>query len=210
MKQLFAALLLALTFNSQAMAQQRTVKLRVIETSDVHGSFFPYDFINRKPKAGTLARVSSYVNNLRKDYKDNLILLENGDILQGQPTCYYYNYVNTEARNVAADVVNYMKYDAQVFGNHDVETGHPVYDKWIKELNCPVLGSNIISTSTGEPYVKPYLILNRESRSTATSRPLMLRSPRRSPRSSAAPPAASVAARPWASCSRTAASRRSP
>ena len=162
MKQLFAALLLALTFNSQAMAQQRTVKLRVIETSDVHGSFFPYDFINRKPKAGTLARVSSYVNNLRKDYKDNLILLENGDILQGQPTCYYYNYVNTEARNVAADVVNYMKYDAQVFGNHDVETGRPVYDKWIKELNCPVLGSNIISTSTGEPYVKPYLILNRE------------------------------------------------
>lgn len=162
MKQLFAALLLALTFNSQAMAQQRTVKLRVIETSDVHGSFFPYDFINRKPKAGTLARVSSYVNNLRKAYKDNLILLENGDILQGQPTCYYYNYVNTEARNVAADVVNYMEYDAQVFGNHDVETGHPVYDKWIKELNCPVLGSNIISTSTGEPYVKPYLILNRE------------------------------------------------
>ena len=68
------------------------------------------EVINRKPKAGTLARVSSYVNNLRKDYKDNLILLENGDILQGQPTCYYYNYVNTEARNVAADVVNYMKY----------------------------------------------------------------------------------------------------
>ena len=162
MKQVFAALLLALTINSPAMAQQRTVKLRVIETSDVHGSFFPYDFINRKPKAGTLARVSTYVNDLRKTYKDNVILLENGDILQGQPTCYYYNYVNTQARNVASDVVNYMKYDAQAFGNHDVETGHPVYDKWIKELNCPVLGANIINTKTGEPYVKPYIILNRE------------------------------------------------
>ena len=162
MKLVFTALLLALTINSPAMAQQRTVKLRVIETSDVHGSFFPYDFINRKPKAGTLARVSSYVNDLRKTYKDNVILLENGDILQGQPTCYYYNYVNTQARNVASDVVNYMKYDAQAFGNHDVETGHPVYDKWIKELNCPVLGANIIDTKTGEPYVKPYIILNRE------------------------------------------------
>lgn len=162
MKLVFAALLLALTINSPAMAQQRTVKLRVIETSDVHGSFFPYDFINRKPKAGTLARVSSYVNDLRKTYKDNVILLENGDILQGQPTCYYYNYVNTQARNVASDVVNYMKYDAQAFGNHDVETGHPVYDKWIKELNCPVLGANIIDTKTGEPYVKSYIILNRE------------------------------------------------
>ena len=162
MKQVFAALLLALTINSPAMAQQRTVKLRVIETSDVHGSFFPYDFINRKPKAGTLARVSSYVNDLRKTYKDNVILLENGDILQGQPTCYYYNYVNTQARNVASDVVNYMKYDAQAFGNHDVETGHAVYDKWIKELNCPVLGANIIDTKTGKPYVKPYIILNRD------------------------------------------------
>ncbi len=34
--------------------------------------------------------------------------------------------------------------------------------KWIKELNCPVLGANIIDTKTGEPYVKPYIILNRE------------------------------------------------
>ena len=163
MKQLMAALLVALSLNSQAiMAQQRTIKLRVIETSDVHGSFFPYDFINRKPKAGSLARVSSYVDSLRQTYKDNLILLENGDILQGQPTCYYYNYINTKARNVAADVVNYMKYDAQVFGNHDVETGHAVYDKWVKELKCPVLGANIIDTKTNQPYVKPYTILNRQ------------------------------------------------
>lgn len=163
MKQMMAALLLALSLNPNAMiAKQKTVKLRVIETSDVHGSFFPYDFINRKPKAGSLARVSSYVDSLRLSYKDNLILLENGDILQGQPTCYYYNYIATDKRNVAADVVNYLKYDAQTFGNHDVETGHTVYDKWVKELNCPVLGANIIETKTGKPYVKPYIILERE------------------------------------------------
>ncbi len=162
MKHVLTALLLALTFNSQAMAAQRTVKLRIIETSDVHGSFFPYDFINRKPKTGSLARVSSYVDSLRQTYKDNLIVLENGDILQGQPTCYFYNYINTQSRNVAADVVNYMKYDAEAFGNHDVETGHAVYDKWVSELNCPVLGANIIDTKTNKPYVKPYIILNRE------------------------------------------------
>ena len=162
MKQLLAAFLMALTFNSQTMAQQRTVKLRVIETSDVHGSFFPYDFINRKPKAGSLARVSSYVDSLRQTYKSNLILLDNGDILQGQPTCYYYNYINTKATNVAADVINYMKYDAETFGNHDIETGHAVYDKWVNEVKCPMLGANIIDTKTGDPYVKPYVILNRD------------------------------------------------
>lgn len=163
MKHIMAALLMTLSLNPLSMmAQQRTVKIRVVETTDVHGSFFPYDFINRKPKAGTLARVSSYVKQLREEYKDNLILLENGDILQGQPTCYYYNYINTSAPNVASELVNYMKYDAQAFGNHDVETGHACYDKWIKELDCPVLGANIINTKTGEPYVKPYLILNKE------------------------------------------------
>ena len=55
MKQILTALLLALTFNSQAMAQQKTIKIRVVETSDVHGCFFPYDFINRKSKAGSMA-----------------------------------------------------------------------------------------------------------------------------------------------------------
>ena len=72
MKQILTALLLALTFNSQAMAQQKTIKIRVVETSDVHGCFFPYDFINRKPKAGSLARVSSYVDSLRQEYNTTL------------------------------------------------------------------------------------------------------------------------------------------
>ena len=138
-----------------AMAQQRTVKLRVIETSDVHGSFFPYDFINRKPKAGTLARVSSYVNNLRKDYKDNLILLENGDILQGQPTVYYYNFIDTAATHVTAAMMNYLRYDAGNMGNHDMETGHAVYDRWIRQCNFPILGANIIDTASGNRIFHP-------------------------------------------------------
>ena len=161
MKRLLTMCLIALISVSPIMAK-KTVSLRVIETSDVHGSFFPYDFITRKPKAGTLARVSSYVNKLRETYGENLILVDNGDILQGQPTCYFYNYINTDDINIAAEVINYMGYDAETFGNHDVETGHNVYDKWIQEVKCPMLGANIINTSTGKPYVKPYIILYRE------------------------------------------------
>ncbi|MBQ4174138.1 MAG: bifunctional metallophosphatase/5'-nucleotidase [Prevotella sp.] len=161
MKRLLTLCILAQLIFIPVMAK-KTVSLRIIETSDVHGVFFPYDFINRKPKVGSLARVSSYVNKLRQTYGENLILLDNGDILQGQPLCYFYNFINTSDTNIAAEVVNYMKYDAQVFGNHDVETGHDVYDKWIKELNCPTLGGNVINTETGKPYVTPYIILHRQ------------------------------------------------
>ena len=161
MKRLLTLCILAQLIFIPVMAK-KTVSLRIIETSDVHGVFFPYDFINRKPKVGSLARVSSYVNKLRQTYGENLILIDNGDILQGQPLCYFYNFINTSDTNIAAEVVNYMKYDAQVFGNHDVETGHDVYDKWIKELNCPTLGANVINTETGKPYVTPYIILHRQ------------------------------------------------
>ena len=143
-------------------AKKKSVVIKIIETSDVHGCFFPYDFIQRKPLNGTLARVSTYVMQQREKYGKNVILIDNGDILQGQPSCYYSNYIKPEMPNVAASVINYMGYDAQTFGNHDVETGHSVYDKWIKEVNCPMLGANIIETKTGKPYVHPYTIIERE------------------------------------------------
>ena len=146
-----------------AMAKQaKTVTLRLIETSDVHGAFFPYNFTERRPMEGTMARVSTYLKRQRKTYGDRLILLDNGDILQGQPTCYYTNYVKTDEPNIAAEVINYLQYDAETFGNHDVETGHAVYDKWIREVKCPMLGANIIDTKTNKPYVKPYTIIERE------------------------------------------------
>ena len=162
MKRIFTACLAALCLGNPAMAQEKKVKLRIIETTDVHGSFFPYDFIERKPTNGSLARVITYVDSLRQSYGDRLLLFDNGDILQGQPTCYYCNYVNPTKENLAASVINYMKYDAQTIGNHDVETGHEVYDKWIREVNCPMLGANIIDTKTGEPYLKPYQMFERD------------------------------------------------
>ena len=90
MKQIIAAIVLSLGFGLAAMGQTNTVTLKIVETSDVHGSFFPYDFINRKPVAGSMARVSSYVRQLRSEYGDRVILINNGDILQRQPTSYYY------------------------------------------------------------------------------------------------------------------------
>ena len=162
MKKIFVFILGIMSMTTLMAKPSKSVTLRIVETSDVHGAFFPYDFTERRPMSGTMARVSSYIKRQRKEMGDRLILLENGDILQGQPTCYYTNFVATDKPNIAAEVVNYLKYDAQTFGNHDVEVGHKVYDKWIKELDCPILGANIIDLKSGKPYVEPYLMLERE------------------------------------------------
>ncbi|MBR3068372.1 MAG: bifunctional metallophosphatase/5'-nucleotidase, partial [Prevotella sp.] len=145
-----------------ASAQTRTVELKVIETSDVHGHFVPYDFIEGKDLKGTLARANTYINRQRQEYGNRLLLIDNGDILQGQPCVYWSNYVMPDDENLAARVINYMKYDAETVGNHDIETGHKVYDKWIREVRCPVLGANIVDTATQLPYVRPYALIERQ------------------------------------------------
>jgi 2',3'-cyclic-nucleotide 2'-phosphodiesterase/3'-nucleotidase len=155
---LIAALHLLITV--QPLLSQ-TVKLKLIETSDVHGSLFPWDFINDKPANTSLAQVYTYVEEQRADKSQSVILLDNGDILQGQPLVYYYNFEDTKSEHICASVMNYMKYDAATVGNHDIEPGHPVYDKLNKEFKFPWMAANAVDTKTGEPYFKPYTILNR-------------------------------------------------
>lgn len=162
MRKVFAVILLLLGMGLSTMGKEKTITLKIVETSDVHGCFFPYDFINRHPMSGSMARISSYVKQLRQQHGSNVILLDNGDILQGQPTSYYSNYIDTVTENVAASVVNYMGYDAQIIGNHDVEPGHTVYDKWISEVRCPMIAANMIDTHTNKPYLKPYIIIERQ------------------------------------------------
>lgn len=143
-------------------AQDKVVKLKIVQTSDVHGNYYPYDFITRQQWQGSLARVYSFVQKSRDAYKENLILLDNGDILQGQPTAYYYNYIDTVSPHVCAEMMNYMKYDAGNMGNHDVETGRAVFDRWIKTCGFPVLGANIIDTSTEKAHLPPYKVFERD------------------------------------------------
>lgn len=150
-------------FGLGVSAQSQQVDLTFLATSDVHGNYLPYDFINAQPGKGSLARVATYVNQLRQQVgRDAVVLLDNGDILQGQPTAYYYNFIDTTSTHLCAQVLNEMGYDAATVGNHDVETGHAVYDRWTRDCQFPVLAANAVSTATATPYWKPYTILERK------------------------------------------------
>jgi 2',3'-cyclic-nucleotide 2'-phosphodiesterase/3'-nucleotidase len=144
------------------MDGRKFVNFKIIATSDVHGCFFPYDMIEQKEMLGSLARVSSFVKEQRQNPDQHVILLDAGDVLQGQPTTYYSNFVETDSSLLAADIMNTLHYDAVAMGNHDIETGHRVYDEWMKQLQCPVLAANLICRKTEKPYVAPYKIITKE------------------------------------------------
>lgn len=158
----FFYLALIMTALLTSCHKPQPVHIKMVCTSDVHGNFFPYDFRADKPASGSLARVSSYLNELRSSpLGDNVVLLDNGDILQGQPTAYYYNTVAIEHKHLASEALNYLKCDVAMLGNHDIETGGPTYQRYIGDLECAVVGGNIYLESTDVPFVPPYVVVER-------------------------------------------------
>ena len=156
----FSFVLVLSSCSTQQDQRPDRLVLRVIETSDVHGSIFPWDFIRNRPAGGSLARVMTWVREQRRDTSQTVILLDNGDILQGQPVVYYYNFEDTVTPHICARVMNYMGYEAGTVGNHDIEPGHAVYDRLVREFHFPWMAANAVRDDDGKPYFKPYTVIN--------------------------------------------------
>lgn len=139
----------------------RRKSLTIIESTDIHGVILPYDFIEKEKLNFSMASSFTYISKERKE-KDAVVLLDDGDNLQGQPEVYYYNFIDTLPPHFLSGVMNYMGYDAGTVGNHDIEAGHRVYDRMVKEDKFPLLAANAVDIKTGKPYFKPYQILNKD------------------------------------------------
>jgi 2',3'-cyclic-nucleotide 2'-phosphodiesterase/3'-nucleotidase len=158
------ALALVLAFGSCAHPYEKFAEtpltITFIETTDIHGAIFPYDFITGKPLDTSMAQVATIVAERRA--RGEVVLLENGDSLQGQPTVYYYNFEKTAVPHIWSEVLNFLEYDAVTVGNHDIEAGHPVYDKLVDELKMPFICANVVKEGGDEPYFEPYAIVTRQ------------------------------------------------
>ena len=137
--------------------------LHVITTNDVHGAWFDSTYFGGR-QVSSLMAVNYYVDSIRKaDGPGNVLLLDAGDCLQGDNATYYFNYIDTLAEHLFVRLADYMKYDAIVVGNHDVETGHPVYDRVTKQLadrGIPFLAGNAIKPD-GTSYWPEYKVFKK-------------------------------------------------
>lgn len=139
-------------------------QIHILTSNDIHGTYFDSTYVDGRTQNSMLA-ANYYVDSLRSAVgRENVILLDAGDFLQGNNAAYYYNYVETGVPHIFSRMVDYMDYDAIAWGNHDVETGHPVYDRIAKEIEgygIPFLGGNAIRNDDGKPYFPAYTILNK-------------------------------------------------
>ena len=134
---------------------------RILTTNDVHGRYFDSLYVS-DGTSNALTNIAWYADSVRvAEGAENVILLDAGDCLQGDNAAYYFNYVDTLSKHLYARMVEYIGYDAVVLGNHDIETGHRVYDRLVKTMEVPFLAANAIRTDNGKPYFEEYVTLKR-------------------------------------------------
>ena len=132
-----------------ASCSQKETQLTIIETTDTHGRYDEF------------ANDALLLKQMKAKLGDRLILLDNGDNMQGTAFQYCSNQ-DAEHPNLVSEVLNYFPYDAVCVGNHDIEAGRKIFDRVYSETMMPVLAANVIDETTGEPYFTPYIILERD------------------------------------------------
>lgn len=161
MRRIIASILLAAVLVAGCGPKDGEYTFRLLTTNDVHGRYFDSLYVSDGTE-NALTNIAWYVDSLRTaEGAENVILLDAGDFLQGDNAAYYYNYVDTVSRHLYARMAEYIGYDAVVMGNHDIETGHKVYDRMVRTMKVPLLAANALRTDNGRPYFQEYVTLRR-------------------------------------------------
>ncbi|MGF1779654.1 2',3'-cyclic-nucleotide 2'-phosphodiesterase [Vibrio nomapromontoriensis] len=136
------------------------IKLRIIETTDIHTNVMDYDYYKDKPsqKIG-LARTATLVKEARKEVT-NSVLVDNGDLIQGSPMGDYMAAKGVKDGDVhpVYKAMNQLNYDVGNIGNHEFNYGLDFLAATLKGANFPYVSANVFDKKTGEHYFKPYLI----------------------------------------------------
>ena len=149
MKKSIIMILAAVALASCCRPEDGEYTFRILTTNDVHGRYFDSLYVTDATD-NALTNAAWYVDSLRKEEgAENVILLDDGDCLQGDNAAYYFNYIDTTSKHLFARMTEYIGYDAVVVGNHDIETGHKVYDRMVKTMKVPFLAANAIRTDNG-------------------------------------------------------------
>ena len=152
-------LFLLLSLPNISLHAQIADTLYILQTTDVHGNIYPYNYFKDKSADYGLAKIYSRVIEYRKRYK-NVLLVDGGDLLQGTPLIYYFNNVETTVPNPMILTLNYMGYDAFSVGNHDIEQGLFVYTRAQNESKFPWLSANSLLEDR-RTYFKPFTIIEK-------------------------------------------------
>jgi len=131
--------------------------IRLLVTSDIHGYIYPTAYRDHTEKNFGLAKIATIIKEKRMTEK--ILLLDNGDLIQGSPLTYYHAKYKPNTENPIIKIANSLQYDLAICGNHEFNYGLDYLKDAIQQSTFPWLSANIINSSTKEPvFGTPYTI----------------------------------------------------
>ena len=159
MKKLLCSLF-ALSAVSTAMAQEVNIKL--LGTSDVHGRIVPWSYgADIEDKSGSYAQIATYVKDVRKNNK-NVVLVEVGDAIQDNQIDVFAKDKKYYKDHPIPKVLNEMKYDVFVLGNHEFNFGMKALDEILKDIKAKKLTANFYYKKNDKRYIDATTIIEKD------------------------------------------------
>ena len=119
------------------------IDLVIASTTDVHGRLRGWDYYANTGEANRgLARAATIVDSVRAANPGRVILLDAGDLLQGNPLAYFAARVSSNRSNPIVAAMNAMRYDAAAIGNHEYNYRVPYFDSVVRQATFPFLSAN--------------------------------------------------------------------
>ncbi|HFI0030115.1 TPA: bifunctional 2',3'-cyclic-nucleotide 2'-phosphodiesterase/3'-nucleotidase [Streptococcus suis] len=153
----------AATETSQPVEGQ-TVDVRILATTDLHTNLVNYDYYQDKPvETLGLAKTAVLIEEAKKE-NPNVVLVDNGDTIQGTPLGNYKSIVDPieegEQHPMYA-ALETLGFDVGTLGNHEFNYGLAYLEKVIRTANMPLVNANVLEPTTKDFLYTPYTIVKK-------------------------------------------------
>lgn len=140
------------------------VDVRILATTDLHTNLVNYDYYQDKPAQNVgLAKTAVLIEDAKKE-NSNVLLVDNGDTIQGTPLGTYKAIVNPikdGEQHPMYTALQKLGFDAGTLGNHEFNYGLDYLKKVIATAGMPIVNANVVDAKTGEFLYDPYKIIKK-------------------------------------------------
>lgn len=144
-----------------ALPPQDTTRIVIVATTDVHGRAVDWDHATDRPFAGGITRVATVVDSLRARYPGQVVVVDAGDLIQGNPFAAYFARIAERDTNPVIRAMNLAGYDAATLGNHDFNWGLPYLRRTLAGARFPYVSGNVRAVPGGALVHPPYVVAER-------------------------------------------------
>ena len=157
----FAGLCLLTCAAARSASAQETVDLVVIATTDVHGRVTSWDYVKDEEAPWGLTRAATVVDSLRRTHPGRVVLVDAGDLIQGNPIAAYFASVRRADPNPVIDAFNALAYDAFTPGNHEFDFGLEFLARATDVATFPIVSANVYRMPRDTFAYMAYTVLSR-------------------------------------------------